>query len=285
MRIAISGINGFIGSHLRLAMQQKGWDVIPLERKDFSLDPVLLGVIITGVDVILHLTGAPIVHHWNKAYKQELRNSRIGTTRKLVEAISCAKEKPGLFISTSAIGIYADEVKQTESRFKYADDFISKLCQDWESEANAASSITRTIIFRFGIVLARDGGAFPKMALPFRLGFGGKIGNGKQGFSWIHLDDLIAAFIFVIENKRINGVINLTSPEPADNASFTQTLSGLMRLPAIFSVPAFVIKLIYGEGSLAVLGGQKVFPERLITEGFRFKFPTLESALSDIIKK
>jgi uncharacterized protein len=284
MRIVISGINGFIGSRLRLTVERKDWEIIPLQRQDFSLEIEKLAQKINGSDVIIHLAGAPIVHRWNRAYKQELRDSRILTTRKLVEAISSANEKPGLFISTSAIGIYASKGRHTESNYEPANDFIAQLCRDWEAEANAASSLTRTIIFRFGIVLAKNGGAFPKMMMPFKLGFGGKIGNGKQGFSWVHIDDLISAYLFAIENKQLEGVYNLTSPEPCDNAAFTRVLSNLIHRPAIFTVPVFVLKLIYGEGSTAVAGGQTVLPERLMKEGFKFNFTTLESAIVNILK-
>jgi uncharacterized protein (TIGR01777 family) len=284
MRIAISGINGFIGSQLKAAMQEKGWEVIPVLRKDFAMDSFLLGIKLSGADALINLAGAPIVHRWNKAYKRELRSSRISTTRKLVEAMNSANEKPTLFISTSAIGIYAAEGKHTELNYKPAGDFIGQLCRDWETEADAASSFTRTVIFRLGIVLAKEGGAFPMMMLPFKLGFGGKIGNGKQGFSWIHIRDLVAAYFFAIENSALNGVFNLTSPEPSDNSIFTRTLASIMHRPAFFTVPEFALKIIYGEGETAVAGGQMVLPERLLKAGFQYDFPTLEGALNDVLK-
>jgi uncharacterized protein len=284
MRAAISGINGFIGRRLRLALETRSWEVVPLQRQDFSLGIDKLSDKISGSDVVIHLAGAPIVHRWSRAYKHELQNSRIITTRKLVEAISSAKEIPALFISTSAIGIYSSRGRHTETMNEYGGDFIAKLCRDWETEASNASTVTRTVIFRLGIVLAKDGGAFPKMLLPFRLGFGGKIGNGKQGFSWIHIDDLISAYVFSIENKQMNGAFNLTSPEPNDNEGFTRILSGLIRRPAVINVPVFALKLIYGEGSQAVAGGQSVFPERLIKEGFKFNFTSLESTLENILR-
>ena len=284
MQVLVSGVNGFIGSRLRMAMQEKGWEVIPLERKDFALDAHILGIKLSGADVIIHLAGAPIVHRWNEAYKKELRNSRINTTRKLVEALSLEREKPILFISTSAIGIYSATGSHSEVSSSTADDFIGKLCLDWEKEAVHAASITRTVIFRLGIVLAKDGGAFPKMLLPFKFGLGGKIGSGKQGFSWIHIDDLIAAYLFVIDNVEMNVAINLTSPEPCNNAEFTNTLATLIRRPAFFTVPLFALKLIYGEGATAVTGGQTVIPDRLMKAGFGYNFPTLAKALANILK-
>jgi len=285
MRIVISGINGLIGSRLRLAVIEKGWEVIPLQRQDFDLNVELLGKKISGADAVIHLAGAPIVHRWNAAYKKELRSSRINTTRKLVEAMRAARVKPGLFISTSAIGIYAADGSHTEINSRPATDFIGQLCRDWEAEANASGTFARTVIFRLGIVLAKDGGAFPKMLMPFKFGLGGNIGNGLQGFSWIHVNDLIAAYMFAIENSRIIGVYNLTSPEPCDNATFTRILAKVLNRPAFFSVPLFALRLIYGEGATAVTGGQKVIPERLINAGFHYSFPLLEGAIKDLLKR
>jgi len=282
MQIVITGANGFIGRNLKVAFQQKGWEVIPLPRADFDLGTGHLAQKISGADVVINLAGAPIVHRWSATYKEELRNSRIITTERLVDAMAVASQVPKLFISTSAIGIYAAEGRHTELVNKLAGDFIGKLCADWETEAEVAASFTRTVIFRLGIVLAKDGGALPKMALPFRLGVGGKIGSGMQGFSWIHLHDLISAYIFMIENSQYSGVFNLTSPESCDNLRFTQTIARILNRPAFFTVPVFALKLIYGEGAIAVSGGQIAIPERLLSTGFQYKFPVLEDALKDI---
>jgi TIGR01777 family protein len=264
-------------------LQQKGWDVIPLSRADFDLGTGHMAQKISGADVVINLAGASIVHRWSEAYKEELRNSRIITTERLVDAMAVATQVPKLFISTSAIGIYAEEGRHTELDYNPAGDFIGKLCQDWETEAKVAAPYIRTVIFRLGIVMAGDGGALPKMLLPFKLGLGGKIGNGRQGFSWIHIHDLIATYLFVIENSQLSGTFNLTSPEPCNNLTFTKTVSRILHRPAFFTVPAFVLKLIYGEGAVAVTGGQTALPERLLMAGFQYKFPALEGALKDIL--
>lgn len=281
MRIFISGANGFIGRNLKVVLQKRGWEVIPLERNDFELGTDYLAKKISGAEVVINLAGAPIVHRWSETYKQELRNSRINTTRRLVDAMAVTAQTPKLFISTSAIGIYSGEGTHTENDYNPANDFMGKLCQDWETEAKAAIPFIRTVIFRLGIVLAREGGALPKMLLPFKLGLGGKIGNGRQGFSWIHIQDLIAAYIFVIENNQLSGIFNLTSPEPCDNSTLTKTIAHILHCPAFFEVPVFVLKLIYGEGAGAVTGGQKALPQRLLSAGFQYKFPVLEGALRD----
>lgn len=283
MKIVISGANGFIGRNLTAVMQEKGWEIIPLGRADFEKGSGHLAEKISGADVVINLAGAPIVHRWSEEYKEELRSSRIITTQGLVKAMTASAKIPKLFISTSAIGIYSEEGRNTEFNYTPAGDFIGKLCQDWEKEALVAASLTRTVIFRLGIVLAKDGGALPKMSLPFRLGAGGKIGSGKQGFSWIHIQDLLSAYLYIIDKRELSGLFNLTSPDPCDNLTFTKTIARVLHRPALFAVPAFALKLIYGEGAAAVTGGQTALPERLLGAGFQYKFPTLEGALKDTL--
>lgn len=283
MQIVICGANGFIGRKLSVAIKRRKWEVIPLSRADFVKGTRHLARKISGADVLINLAGAPVVGRWSESYKQELRNSRIITTQRLVDALMVSEKIPELFISTSAIGIYAANGRHTELIFDLAGDFMGKLCQDWEAEAEVAVPLTRTIIFRLGIILAGDGGALPKMMMPFKLGLGGKIGSGRQGFSWIHIQDLIAAYFFVIENSQLSGTFNITSPEPVDNRSFTRLISRILHRPALFPVPVFVLKLIFGEGSTAISGGQTVLPERLMNIGFQFSFPTIDGALKDIL--
>lgn len=283
MRIVICGANGFIGRKLSVAMQRRKWEIIPLGRADFEKGTGHLARKISGADVLVNLAGAPIVQRWTESYKQELRNSRIITTQRLVDALRMTVQIPKLFISTSAIGIYSLAGRHTELAYNPAGDFMGKLCQDWEAEAKVAEAYTRTVIFRLGVVLAAEGGALPKMLLPFRLGIGGRIGSGRQGFSWIHIRDLIAAYFFVIENSQLSGTFNLTSPEPIDNRTFTRTIARILHRPAWFAVPVFVLKIIYGEGSAAIIGGPTVLPERLMKSGFQYSFPTLEGALKDIL--
>lgn len=208
-------------------------------------------------------------------------SSRIDTTASLVKAIQAAVVKPSMFISTSAVGIYPDGQTFTEKDRQYDPGFLGKVCQAWEEEALKASAVTNVAVFRLGIVLSKDGGALPKMLLPFRFGLGGKIASGKQGFSWIHIDDLINAYRFVVE-KQLTGTFNLTAPGVTDNAGFTSSLSRALKRPALLPVPAFMLKLIYGEGSTALTGGQKVAPVRLLEAGFEFRYPKLDEALREL---
>jgi uncharacterized protein (TIGR01777 family) len=285
MFIAIAGSSGFVGRRLKKAFQEKNVRVIEIRRSDFTLSDQELALKLNGARVIINLAGAPIVKKWTDLYKKELVDSRILTTRKLRNVIPMMEEKPQLLIATSAVGIYPDGKLFSEDDRAFSPNFLSKLCRDWEDEALLGEKDYRIAIFRLGVVLDSKEGAFPKMRKPFSLGFGGKLGNGRQGFSWIHIQDLINAYFFVIENTDCAGIYNLGSPAPVTNAIFTEILAKKLRRPSFFPVPAFVLQLLYGEGSMALTKGQMVFPKRLLEAGFSFRFPDLESALNDILRK
>jgi len=282
MNIAISGANGFIGKQLTSYFQAKGNDVRSISRIKEGTHVSEIVMQLSGVDVIINLAGAPIVGRWTRKYKKTLFDSRINTTRKIVEAISLMEKKPELLISASAVGIYSSVGNQTESNYRKADDYLGEICTAWEMEAKKAAPFSRVAITRFGIVLGKGGGALKKMLPLFRLGLGGKIASGKQGFSWIHVYDVIHAMEFIIENTKLSGEFNLTAPDVVDNSKFTKVLSKMLGKPALFAVPAFALKLIFGEGSIAVSGGQFALPEHLTSEGFYFCYPDLKSALDDI---
>lgn len=283
MIIAISGSNGFIGKQLTLYFQAKRYDVRSISRisADTSVNEIVKQLI--GIDVIINLAGAPIIGRWTKTYKKTLLDSRVNTTRKIVEAISLMDKKPQLLISASAVGIYSQEGEHTESNFKMADDYLGQICNAWEMEARKAIPHTRVAITRFGIVLGKDEGALKRMLPLFRKGLGGKIASGKQGFSWIHVYDVIHAVEFIIENPNLTGEFNVTAPNVVSNSKFTQVLANMLGKPAFFTVPSFVLKLIFGEGAIAVTGGQFALPKHLVDEGFQFSYPDLKSALDDIL--
>ena len=283
MIIAISGAGGLIGKKLTTYFGSKGHEVRRIPRISAGTEATTVAVSVAGADVIINLAGAPIIGRWTASYKKELFESRILTTRKIVEAIGLNSEKPGLLISASAIGIYASENEQTEDNFSKSDNFLGEICLAWENEARKAIPLTRVAIARFGVVLDSHGGALAKMLPAFRFGLGGKVASGRQGFSWIHINDLAEAMNFLIENKDISGEFNFTAPGITDNAGFTKTLAGILKRPAFFTVPAFALKLIFGEGSITLTGGQFAPPKHLLDAGFRFSFPDLEGALKDII--
>jgi uncharacterized protein (TIGR01777 family) len=284
LKIAMSGTTGFVGNNLSLALSAKGWEIIALGRQDFDLPSEQLAKKMEGAQVVINLAGAPIIKRWTKEYKQTLYDSRIIVTRKLVKACENMSTRPRLFISTSAIGYYAEEGTHTEEKHTPAQNFLGNLTREWEKEAAKAQELDiRTVIFRFGVVLGKDGGALKEMLLPFKLGIGGKIGDGRQPFSWIHMEDLIQAYFSAIDFPSYSGIYNLTSPNPTTNLGLTKALGKALFRPTFFRVPTCVLKFQYGEGARLLTGGQKVLPERLLESKFEFRFPTIDQALRDCV--
>lgn len=283
-KIAISGASGFIGSHLTRAFKEMNWEVLPLGREEFQLVPAQLADRLQGVDTIVNLAGAPVIKRWTEEYKKTMYESRIGVTKKLVDACSLMGPRPALFISTSAVGYYAAHGEHTEEHHEKADDFLGHMAQDWEEEASRAGDLDiRTVVFRFGIVLGKDGGALKQMLVPFKSGLGGTIGDGSQPFSWVHIKDLTKAFFTVIDNNSYEGVYNLTAPNPTTNKGLTRALSRALNRPAFLSIPEFVLRLQFGEGAQTLTKGQHVVPRRLLDSGFSFSFTDIETAVKDCI--
>jgi hypothetical protein len=271
MKVAITGASGFVGSHLIKTFTQ----YVSIERSD-SEEEILAKL--DGVDVVFNLAGAPIIKKWSAKYKKVLISSRIGTTRTLVNAINKSDVKH--FISTSAIGAYPDGDPYDE-RFKgYGDDFLASLTQMWEVEANMCQK--PTAIIRFGVILGRDGGALAQMLMPFKMGVGGIIGNGKMMTSWIDVEDLVRSYTFIIENK-LTGIFNATTPNPITNYEFTKALGKVLHRPTILPLPVFVLKVLFGEGSSVLTGSKEVYPKALQESGFEFKYPDIESSLIHIL--
>jgi len=216
------------------------------------------------INIIINLAGSPINKKWNKTYKEILISSRVEVTKSLITLIKALKEKPDLLISASAIGYYGTQNnKYLDETSSYIDDFTHELCNLWELEAQKAQELgVRTCITRLGVVLGKNGGALEKILPLFKLGLGGNIGSGKQFFSWIHLDDVIGIFNFLISNKEQKGIYNLTSPSPTTNSQFTKALSRTLKRPDFFTVPSFLIKMVFGEmGDKLLLNGSAVYPK------------------------
>ncbi len=284
MKIAIAGASGFVGTSLSKAFLDKGYEVVQLQR-DTIKDLKALTKVVEQCDTIINLSGANILHRWNDAYKNLLYSSRIGTTRNLVKAMERATSKPKIFISTSAVGIYNNKNEHSEEDFEYSEDFLGNLCQEWEAEASQAAAYgIRTVIFRFGIVLGKKGGALQKMLLPFKLGVGGIIGNGQQAFSFIHIDDLINGYIYAIEHKKLEGTYNMTAPQPTTNKELTKTLGEVLKRPTIIPLPSFILNLLFGEGAKVLTDGQSAVPKKLLQSGFTFEFKTIQDALQNLLK-
>jgi uncharacterized protein len=283
MIVALSGSTGFVGQALIMEMRKKGWTIRVIDRGSFNLsDQEFLEQKTEGADVIINLAGSPVTRKWTPAWKQEISDSRVKTTRKISDAINRAQNKPSVFISASAIGIYDSVTTHTETSQAFADSFLATVCHNWEHEARKSEKAARVVIFRLGVVLGANGGALGKMHFPFSIGLGGKTGSGKQAVSFIHISDLVEAIIFAIENSSIRGIVNAVSPYPCDNAEFTDKLGKVLDQPAWLMIPSFVLKLMYGEGAQVLLEGQRVLPEKLLQAGFRFKYPTIQNALVQI---
>lgn len=234
-----------------------------------------------GVDAVIHLAGANVGDkRWTKAYRAEILNSRLLGTNTIANAVS--KLKPSVFISSSAIGWYGETGNRAVSEIdRPGDDFLAAVCKEWESAADLAAGV-RTAKIRTGLVLEPTSGALGKMLPLFRLGVGGKLGSGKQWWSWITLHDQIRAISFLLE-KDLEGPINLTSPNPATNQEFTAALARALRRPALFPVPSIALKIVLGGFASEVLGSKRVLPQKLMDAGFNFDFPHLAPALNALI--
>ncbi len=292
MNILITGGTGFIGSTItKFFLQQNNYITILSRGRSKVLKPVRVIESINQINanekinIIINLAGSPINKKWNKTYKEILISSRVEVTKSLITLIKALKEKPDLLISASAIGYYGTQNnKYLDETSSYIDDFTHELCNLWELEAQKAQELgVRTCITRLGVVLGKNGGALEKILPLFKLGLGGNIGSGKQFFSWIHVDDVIGIFNFLISNKEQKGIYNLTSPSPTTNSQFTKALSRTLKRPDFFTVPSFLIKMVFGEmGDKLLLNGSAVYPKKLLDNGYEFKFKTIESAVKNL---
>jgi hypothetical protein len=281
-KIAMTGASGFVGSHLRAALTAAGWQVVALGRAELGLDTAGLAAKMAGAAAVINLAGAPVIARWSEAHKVRMRESRVTLTRNLVAAMLAMPERPQVFISTSAVGYYASHCVHSEEKGIKGAGFLADLAEEWEQEAlQAEKQGIRTVIFRFAVVLGKNGGALKKMVLPFKLGLGGVIGTGKQAMSWVHLTDLLRAHCAALESDSYRGIYNMTAPTPTTNDAFTKTLGKVMNRPTILPVPTFMLKIVFGEGAAILTDGQAAVPKRLLDNGFVFAFPELENALRD----
>jgi uncharacterized protein (TIGR01777 family) len=297
MKVLITGGTGFIGSALARSLTDQGYAVTVLSRNPDSVERICGPDIRALADlkqlghednyqVIVNLAGAPIFGaRWSDARKQLIRNSRIGLTEQLIAGIDRMTVKPDLLISGSAIGYYGNQGDRilTEQSLPY-DDFSHQLCADWEDAAKRAEQFgVRVCLIRTGLVLAEGGGLLQRMLPPFRMGLGGRLGDGWQWMSWIHRQDWIAIAQALIGDSSMRGAYNATAPNPVTNREFTRTLADCLRLPAVLPVPSALVKILLGEMSELILGSQRVMPERLLEQGFRFRYTELYGALNEVL--
>ncbi|AMG91274.1 TIGR01777 family oxidoreductase [Citrobacter amalonaticus] len=297
MKILVTGGTGLIGGHLVPRLQELGHQVTVLTRRPDNArgklnDRVTLWDTLEdkqnldGIDAVINLAGEPIADkRWTTEQKERLCQSRWRITQKLADLINASEMPPSVLISGSAAGYYGDlgEVVVTEEEPPH-NEFTHKLCARWEQIAcEAQSDRTRVCLLRTGVVLAPKGGILGKMIPPFRLGLGGPIGNGRQYLAWIHIDDMVNAILWLLDND-LRGPFNMVSPYPVRNEQFAHALGHALQRPAILRVPATVIRLLMGESSVLVLGGQRALPKRLEAAGFPFRWYDLEEALADVIR-
>jgi uncharacterized protein (TIGR01777 family) len=301
MKILITGGTGFVGKQLTSRFIQEGnevtiltrslkeWGQLPKGISYLQGDPTQKGPwqeAIPSHDVIINLAGASIFSKWSEEYKKLIRDSRVFTTRNIIEGIPSKFEKEISLFSTSAVGYYGfhgDEELDEES--PPGNDFLARLAIEWEAEAlKAKEKGTRVVITRFGIVLGEKGGALGQMIPLFKKFIGGPIGSGQQWFSWVHIKDLAEAFAFLIKHPEISGPVNVCSPNPVKNKDLAKALGRALHRPSFMPAPAFMIKLVLGEFGSVILEGQRVLPRRLLKKGFTFQYPDIDKALQSIIQ-
>jgi uncharacterized protein len=278
MNVAITGASGFVGRALSELLRASGHSVTAI-----SLRTQPPPEIFAGCQAVVHLAGEPVAQRWTAAARERISNSRIQGTRSLVAALR--KHPPAVLVSASAVGYYGsrgDEILTEDS--PPSSDFLGQVALGWEQEAHAAEQFgVRVVTPRIGVVLGRGGGALAQMLLPFRLGVGGRLGAGEQWMSWIALDDLVSLIEFAITDAALRGPVNAVAPNPVTNAVFTRELAAALHRPAIFPVPAFALKILFGEMSQILLEGQRVIPQAALRAGFQFRFSKLGEALRQII--
>ncbi|HEY6000706.1 MAG TPA: TIGR01777 family oxidoreductase [bacterium] len=295
MKVFIVGGTGFVGVNVANRLRARGDEVTVLGQtadRPRGLEvavPVIGGDArvagdwqerLAGHDVVVNLAGASIFQRWTAAAKKAIRESRILTTRNVVDALPAG----ATLVSTSAVGYYGfhgdEELGETDAP---GADFLARLCVDWEAEARRAEARgARVVITRFGIVLGPGGGVLGQMAPMFRRYLGGPLGSGRQWFSWIHVEDLFAAMLHVTGRAGEGGAYNFTAPAPVTNRELTRELARVLRRPAFLPAPAFAVRLVLGEFGNVILEGQRVLPRRLLAEGFRFAYPTMAAALDNL---
>ncbi len=292
--LGIVGASGFIGRELARQAARAGWTVCGFSRK--ARQP---GAAITewrawnevpdfsGVSAIVNLAGEPINQRWTADAKRRFYESRIGATGRIVRGLSMLgrTERPHVLVNASAVGIYGDRGDEVlEEGSPTGTGYLSELCQAWEDAADGVGRLgLRVVKWRTGVVLGKQGEAFKKMLVPFRLGLGGRLGAGNQWMPWIHVEDLAGGIFHAVRHGGITGPVNGSAPEPVRNDQFTRALSDALNRPAALAVPEFALRWMMGDFATALLSSQRAVPRLLLDSGFKFRFPTLESALEDLI--
>ena len=300
MRIFVTGATGFLGRAVVAELRKRGHQLVGWVRSVPSArtrlgtevelveigagEPALRGAL-ARCDAVLNLAGEPVLSRWTESRRAALRASRVDLTARLVSALAASDRRPRVLVSGSAVGVFGDRGAErlTESS-PPGSGFLAELCVAWEEAARRAEDAgARVVLLRTGIVLGRGGGALAQMLTPFRLGVGGRLGSGEQFMPWIHLDDWVRATVLALIDERAHGPLDLTAPDPPTNREFTRTLARVLRRPALFPVPGFALRALFGEAGSVLLESQRAIPARLAELGFAHAFPELEPALRDLL--
>jgi uncharacterized protein (TIGR01777 family) len=300
MNITITGATGLIGTRLVRALRDRGDDVTVLSRSPekarralgveaVAWDPLAGPAPATGLegrDAVVHLAGEPVAQRWSGGAKQRIRDSRETGTRNLVAGLRAADPRPGVLVSSSAVGYYGKHGDEVVGESAPAgDDFLAQVCAAWEREADAAGELgVRVVKVRTGVVLDRDGGALKTMLPPFRLGVGGPVAGGRQYLPWIHVDDLVGMYLKALGDPSWSGAYNGSAPTPVTNKDFSRALGRALRRPAVAPVPGLALRLLYGDMAEVVTEGQRAVPERALAGGYAFRHAELDEALADTLR-
>jgi len=293
-RVLISGASGPIGAALLPSLVQSGAEVVRLTRGparttgQISWDPMgeLEPAAVSGFEAVIHLAGESVVGRWTEAKKRAIRESRVRGTRSIALAMARAESKPQVFVCASAIGFYGDRGEETLSEESAGGrGFLAEVCRAWEEASRVATEAgIRTVNIRIGLVLSAKGGALPKMLTPFKLGLGGRVGAGRQWWSWIHVEDIVGAIHQAMRTEALSGLVNLVAPNAVRNEEFTRVLASVLRRTAFFPMPAFAARVAFGEmGEELMLASQRVEPAKLKSSGYDFRYGNLLAALGNLL--
>jgi len=301
MRVAITGGTGLIGRALAGELAAARHEVVVLSRTPGAVEGLPAGVsargwdtvdvddlvpVLESVDAVVHLAGENIgARRWTQGQKNRIRESRVRSTEALAEAFAACSNRPGVLVQGSAVGYYGphgdEAIAETTPP---GSDFLSEVCRDWEAASASVETLgVRRVIARTGVVFAADGGALPRILLPFRLFAGGPVGSGRQVLSWIHLQDQVRAMIYLVEDEGAEGAFNLTAPGAVSNRELARVIARVLKRPGFLPAPAIALRLLLGEMATLVLDGQRAVPARLLERGYEFRFPDIEPALRDLL--
>jgi len=284
MIIKMTGASGYLGEVIRKELVKNGHQVMPLKRSSLYGPTDELIKQLTGTQILINLAGAPILQRWTERNKKVIYESRVKTTGNLVKAIQEMKEsqRPQKVISASAVGIYTVNKTHDEHSTEFDNGFVGEIVKDWESSWNSLPGNVELTLFRLGVVLGKEAQTIKKLLLPFKLGLGGKIGNGKQPFPFVHENDVARAFSWALDQPRRDGIYNLAAPQKITNKEFTKAMARTLKRPAIIPVPEFVLRIVYGKAATLLTESPEVTPKKLEKHKFKFSYPDIESTLKEI---